>query len=202
MTDSSQLPPAAVLVRHPVADFDTWKKGFDDHESVRRDEAAALAHHINRAEDDPNMVTVFIATSDIDKARAFTASEDLKEVMQEVGVVGPPEFTWVTPRREDAIWDRELPAFMITHHVADFETWLEGYDAADDLRTSKGVIGHAANQSVDDPSLAVIYHQAESFDDLRAFLDDPELKTAMENAGVTSEPEVTFHIGGHGKQYA
>jgi hypothetical protein len=202
MTDPSQLPPAAVLVSHSVADFGTWKKGFDDNESVRRDEAAALGHHINRADDDPNMVTIFMATSDLDKARAFTASDDLREIMQEVGVTGPPEFTWVTPRREDVIWDRELPAFLLSHRVADFDKWLEGYDGADDLRKSKGIIGHAANQSIDAPSLAVVYHQAESFDDLRAFLADPELKTIMEDAGVTSEPEVTFHTGGHGKQYA
>ena len=201
MTDPTQLPPAAVLVSHPVADFDTWKKGFDDHESDRRDDAAALAHHINRAEDDPNMVTTFIATSDIDKAKAFTASDDLREIMQEVGVTGPPEFTWVTPRREDVIWDRELPAFLLSHRVADFDKWLEGYDGADDLRTSRGIIGHAANQSIDDPSVAIVYHQAESFEDLRAFLADPELKTIMENAGVTSEPDVTFHTGGHGKMY-
>ena len=27
---TSSLPPAAVLVRHRVADFDPWKVGFDD----------------------------------------------------------------------------------------------------------------------------------------------------------------------------
>mgnify|MGYP001820769532 CR=1 FL=1 len=201
MTDPSELPPAAVLVRHPVADFDSWKQGFDDHESARREGAAALAHHINRAEDDPNLVTIFIATSDIDKARAFTASDDLREIMEEVGVTGPPEFTWVRPRRQDVIWDRELPAFLLSHRVADFEAWLGAYDDADELRRSNGIIGHAANQDLDDPSLAVVYHQAESFDDLRAFLGNPELRTAMENAGVTSEPDVSFHTGGHGKQY-
>jgi hypothetical protein len=31
---------------------------------------------------------------------------------------------------------------MLTHRVADFDAWLEGYDAADDLRKSRGVIGH------------------------------------------------------------
>jgi hypothetical protein len=54
---------------------------------------------------------------------------------------------------------------------------------------------------MDDPSLVVVYHQAESFDTLRAFLADPDLKTAMEAAGVTSEPTVSWYIGGSGKQY-
>ena len=57
---------------------------------------------------------------------------------------------------------------ILSHSVADFDRWLEGYDAAAALRTkSKGIIGHAANRGLGDPSLAFIYHQAESFDTLR-----------------------------------
>lgn len=121
--------------------------------------------------------------------------------MAEAGVTSAPEMAWVTPVREAIVWDRELPAFIITHTVADFDSWLRGYDDADELRTSKGIIGHAANRSMDDPSLVIVYHQAESFDTLRAFLADPDLKTAMEAAGVTSEPAVTWYVGGWGKQY-
>jgi hypothetical protein len=108
---------------------------------------------------------------------------------------------WVTPVREAIIWDRQLPAFIITHTVADFDSWLEGYDAADELRISNGIIGHAANRSNDDPSVALVYHQAEDFGTLRAFLENPELRAAMESAGVTSEPEVSFHTGGWAKAY-
>jgi len=91
---------------------------------------------------------------------------------------------------------------IISHSVADFDAWLEGYNAADGIRHDRGIIGHAANRSLDDPSLATIYHQAETFDTLRAFLDDPELRERMQAAGVTSPPETSFHIGGWAKQYA
>lgn len=201
MSEAAQsLPPAAVMVTHPVADFDRWKAGFDDHEPVRK-ASGFLGHHLNRAEDDPNLVSIYLAVGDVDAARAFADSPELEAKMQEVGVTGPPEMTWLTPVREAVVWDRELPAFMISHTVADFDAWLEGYDAADELRTSAGISGHAANRSLDDPSLAIVYHQAESFDDLRRFLGDPDLKAAMEQAGVTSEPEVSFHTGGWAKMY-
>ncbi len=49
--------------------------------------------------------------------------------------------------------------------------------------------------------MAVVYHQAESFDTLREFLAMPELRAAMDAAGVTSEPDVSFHTGGWGKRY-
>ena len=201
MSDTAQsLPPAAVVVTHPVADFDQWKEGFDDHEPARK-AGGMLGHHLNRAEDDPNLVSAYLAVSDIEAARAFADSPELAEKMQEVGVTGPPEISWMTPVREAIVWDRELPAFLLSHAVADFDVWLEGYDAADALRASNGIIGHAANRSLDDPSRAVVYHQAESFDDLRSFLGNSELRAAMEQAGVTSEPEVTFHTGGWAKMY-
>ena len=201
MSDTDQsLPPAALIIQVPVADFDTWKAGFDSNEDQRL-AAGILGHHINRAEDDPNSVSVYLAVADIEKAKAFVASDDLKEKMQELGVTGPPTISWMTPVRESIVWDRELPAFIIGHTVADFDAWLEGYDAADEMRTSSGIIGHAANRSLDDPSIVVVYHQAKSFDTLRAFLDNPDLQAAMEKAGVTSEPEVSFHTGGWAKMY-
>lgn len=200
MTQENQLPPAALMVSHPVADFDTWKTGFDAHESARRD-AGILGHHINRSQDNPNSVSVYMAISDLDRAKAFTSSADLKSAMEDVGVTGPPEFRWMTPVREAVVWDRELPAMVVTHTVADFDAWLEGYNGADELRTAKGIVGHAANRSLDDPSLAIIYHQAESFETLQGFLDDPALQEAMRDAGATSAPEVSFSTGGWAKLY-
>ncbi len=199
MSDLS-FTPAAVVVRHPVADFDAWKSAFDEHEGMRRD-AGVVGYHINREEDDPNMVSVYLALSDLDKAKKFAASEDLQEVMQDAGVTGPPEMMWLNPARESIVWDRELPAMMISHPVADFDAWLEGYDAAAELQASGGIIGHAANQSLDDPSMALVYHQAESFDTLREFMANPELQAAMENSGVSAAPEVTFVTGGYAKMY-
>jgi hypothetical protein len=194
------LPPAAVLITHTVEDFDTWKTVFDQTEPARR-AAGILGHHINRAEDDPNRLSIYVAVSDLDAARAFSSSEDLAADMQRAGVTSPPEITWMTPVRESVVWEGEHPAFVVTHRVADFDRWLEGYDAAGDIQRAHGIIGHAANRPLDDPSTVIVYHQAESFDTLRAFLGSSELRSAMEEAGVTSEPQVTFHTGGWAKQY-
>ncbi len=164
--DHQSLPPAAVVVRSRVTDFDTWLQAFDSHEDARRT-AGILGHHINRAEADPNDISVYMALSDIEKAKAFATSDELRERMQASGVIGAPEITYVTPVREAIVWDRELPAFMLQHSVADFDRWLVGYDGAADLQRAKGIVGQAANRSSDDPALAIVYHQAESFDTLR-----------------------------------
>ena len=200
MTDPSALPPGAVIIRSTVADFDTWLRVFDENQDLRRDSGVA-GHHVNRSVDNPNELSVYLAVSDLYVAHAFAESNELRERMAEAGVLGPPEMTWMTPLREEVVWDRELPAFILSHEVADLDAWLEGYDGADDVRTSNGIIGHAANQSVDNPSVTVVYHQAESMETLHAFLANPVLKEVMEAAGVTSEPEVSFHTGGWGKFY-
>ena len=46
MSESNQLPPAAVIVTHQVADWATWKTLFDGHEDARK-AAGILGHHIN-----------------------------------------------------------------------------------------------------------------------------------------------------------
>ena len=197
---AADLPPFAALLSHTVEDFDTWKTGFDAHQPARV-AAGMLGHHLNRAEGNPNQITIFLALSDLDQAKAFASSPDLADTMKRLGVLAPPEVVWVQPIREDIIWDRQLPGMIADHRVADFDAWLAVYDSVGDMQKAGGIIGQAANRSLDDPQRVIVYHQAESFDTLRAFLADPELKTTMEAAGVISAPEVSFQTGGWAKFY-
>ncbi|MDH3470075.1 MAG: hypothetical protein OEM94_02030 [Acidimicrobiia bacterium] len=200
MTDSAQLPPAAVVISYQVADFDAWKAVFDENESGRHSNGF-LGHHINRAEADPNSLSIFFAVGDEDKFKAYAGSDELKALMGKAGVTSAPEFMWMTPVRESVVWDRELPGMIISHRVEDFDTWLAGYDGADEMRAQAGIIGHAVNRSTDDPSTAVVYHQAESFDSLRSLASSDDLRTVMKEAGVISDPEFSYHTGGWGKLY-
>lgn len=197
---ADELPPYAALLTHSVADLDQWQRAFDRDEDARR-AAGILGHHINRAEDDPNRVTIFLALSDLDRARAFSTSPELAARMQEAGATSAPEIRWLQPVREDVIWDRQLPALILDHRVADFDAWLDVYDSVDDFQRAGGIIGQAANRDLDDRQRVTVYHQAETFDALRRFVADPELKAVMDKAGVISPPEITFHTGGWAKFY-
>ena len=85
MSELNHLPPAAAIVTHEVADFATWKTQFDGHEPARK-AAGILGHHINRGLENPNTITVYLAVSDVDKAKAFFASSDIRTVMTAAGV--------------------------------------------------------------------------------------------------------------------
>jgi len=78
-----------LLIQHKVANFQKWKRGYDTHRAARR--AAGLTQRsLLRTVADPNDVVVLFAVRDLRKARAFVASDDLRETMQRVGVVGMP----------------------------------------------------------------------------------------------------------------
>ena len=169
MTNPAELPPAAMIISYEVADFDAWKAVFDDNEQGRIDHGY-LGHHINRGESDPNSLSIYLAVTDVDQTKAYVTSDDVKSLIEKAGATTAPEIRWMTPVREAIVWDRELPAMIVSHQVENFDTWLVGYDAADELQRSGGIIGQAANRSLDDPSSVLVYHQAESFETLRSFL--------------------------------
>ena len=196
------LPPFALMVGYRVDDFEAWKRVFEGHDAARA-EAGFLGHHINRAENDPNALTIYLAVGDVAKAKAYATSDDVKASMAEATVSSEPEISWMIPESEDVVWDRDLPAVVISHTVEDFGTWFEGYKSAeaDAMRAAAGVIGHAVNRSTENPYLAVVYHQAESFEALHALASSDELRHVMKDAGVTSEPEFSYHTGGMGKFY-
>ncbi|MEQ1758381.1 MAG: hypothetical protein ABL986_08700 [Vicinamibacterales bacterium] len=197
---SPTLPETALVITTEVADWQKWKAAFDAHEGARK-AGGIVGHHINRGLDNPNMISLYLAVSDVAKAKAFMTSADLKQAMAASGVISAPDIVWMKPMLEQIVWDRELPAMLVSHAVADFDAWLAGYKAADAIQKAGGIIGHAVNRSIDDPNTAIIYHQAESHDTLKAFMARPELRAAMEKAGVTSVPQVSFHTGGWAKMY-
>ncbi|MGH9848021.1 MAG: DUF3764 family protein [Blastocatellia bacterium] len=83
------------IVRHKVRNFSEWKPAFDAH--VPTSAAAGLTMtHLLRGADDPNEVIIIFAAADLDRAKAFAASDDLKEAMQKAGVVDQPDIYFLT----------------------------------------------------------------------------------------------------------
>ena len=79
---------------------------------------------------------------------------------------------------------------FVRHDVADYDAWKKGYDDFDETRRGMGVTGDAVYQAADNPTDVTVTHDFESEDAARAFVSSPELKGAMENAGVVGEPQV------------
>lgn len=185
------MPPIAALIAHRVADFDAWKKVFDDVVDMRR-EASVLGHDVARGIDDPDMVYVFCPAGDPEAFLAHVQSDELKSAMQQAGVVSQPVVLVLKPVHESFEMVFNGPALVVHHPVEDYDAWRQVYDEADDMRKGFGVVGDAINQGWDNPNQVVVYNQCQDLDQMRSMTDSDELKAAMQRAGVSGPPEIHF----------
>jgi len=85
---------ATIFIRHPVADYDTWRPFYDD-DVARRDAIGLREVGVFRDASDPNSVLVVWDTDNVSGFEAMLADEALKAAMEEAGVTGPPQ-VWIT----------------------------------------------------------------------------------------------------------
>jgi hypothetical protein len=88
----------ALIVNHKVADFDKWLKAYEGHAQTRS-AAGITGSVVCQSADDPNNVTIYFEVTDLNRAREFTTSEDLKQTMQAAGVVSQPTITFMQSAR-------------------------------------------------------------------------------------------------------
>lgn len=79
-----------VLIRHKVKDYASWKPVFDEHGSARQ-AAGSKGGRLFRSADDPNEVIAILEWDDLQKARDFVASPDLRQAMEQAGVADQPD---------------------------------------------------------------------------------------------------------------
>lgn len=89
-----------MLVWQKIANYEKWSAGYELHDSMRL--ANGLHNYvIGREVDNPNMILVAATMDDIDKAKAFASSADLKMTMQKLGVIGAPSITFLNVQMND-----------------------------------------------------------------------------------------------------
>ena len=85
---------ARMFARHPVSDFASWYEGYKNAADFR-EKNGVTAGKVYQNADDPNDVTVVHDFATADEAKAFVGNEELKKIMMEIGVAGPPTI-WIT----------------------------------------------------------------------------------------------------------
>lgn len=83
-----------VLVHHKVADYNSWRSVFDEALNFRHD-GGECSCRIFRKSGTPNDLTLLFEWEDIEKAKRYMSSEELREKMRQAGVVGVPEIEYL-----------------------------------------------------------------------------------------------------------
>lgn len=184
---AAQAPQTMMLVRHKVKDYAKWKESYDAHDSFR------LAHGmhsfvIGRGVDDPNMVLVAVRADDVEKAKAFGESADLKKAMDKGGVVGTPKVFMATilSLRQNASSDLRSMSFL---NVKEWEKWKSRFDESKQSRLDNGMEDRGFGHEVSDNHKVVYVASILDSAKARAYQASAQLKLRLDSSGVVGTPE-------------
>jgi quinol monooxygenase YgiN len=86
-------------------------------------------------------------------------------------------------------------AKLIVHHkVQSYSAWRKVFDEHATSRKEFGSTGYQVFQSASDPNDITAITDWPSVDAAKAFATSPSIKEAMKNAGVISQPDVSFLV--------
>jgi hypothetical protein len=85
-----------------------------------------------------------------------------------------------------------MASMMVQHHVKDFALWKKVYDSQLSFRKSSGELSDQIFRDVSDPQKLTLMFKWNSVENAQKFAQSPELKAAMEKAGVDGPPTVSF----------
>ena len=85
---------ATMMVQLMVKDFAAWKQVFETGDHLRKSNGE-ISHHIYQDVSDPKKVIALYQWSSAANAQSFFQSAELKAMMMEAGVQGPPSITFL-----------------------------------------------------------------------------------------------------------
>ena len=83
-----------LLIRHRVADFDTWWQSFENDAKVRRANGG-LSDQVYRSGPDGKEIWLLLEWDDLARARLFTQSDDLMDLMERSGITDSPNYWYL-----------------------------------------------------------------------------------------------------------
>jgi len=81
---------------------------------------------------------------------------------------------------------------LIRHKVADFAKWKPAYDAHAPTRQAAGLREERLLRGIDDPNEVVLLFAGDDLKKAQSFAASPDLREAMQKAGVIGKPDISF----------
>ena len=85
-----------------------------------------------------------------------------------------------------------MAALLVQLKAKDFATWKTVFDSEDGFRTSSGQVSKQVLRDASDPNKVTILAKWDSVANAQKFAQSPELKAAMQKAGVEGPPAISF----------
>ncbi len=76
---------AYVIVRFKIKDYEEWRPHFDELSELRNANGR-ISERVLRHKDNPNEIVLFFEWDDVERARKYSQSPELKKKLKESGV--------------------------------------------------------------------------------------------------------------------
>lgn len=181
-------PQNMMIVNHKVADFDKFLTSYEAHDSLRLANGIH-SYVIGRGVNDQNMILVATKVDDIEKAKAFGKSADLKQAMQKAGVTGKPAIRFTTMTYQDTGNISTDLRSRTTFTVKDWDKWQRSFDSSRQVRLDNGLIDRVYGHEADDNKKVTLVVAITDSAKANAFWKSDQLKKLRAGSGATSEPD-------------
>ena len=85
-----------------------------------------------------------------------------------------------------------MASMLVQHKVHDYAAWKKVFDSVHDFRVSSGELTQQIFRDAGDPNGLTLLFKWDSIENAQKFAHSPELRAAMEKAGVAGPPSITF----------
>jgi len=85
-----------------------------------------------------------------------------------------------------------MASMLVQHQVKDYAEWKRVYDSVADLRSTNGELSDRIYRDESDPNKLTVMFKWDTLANARKYAQSPELKAAMEKAGVEGPPNISF----------
>jgi quinol monooxygenase YgiN len=85
-----------------------------------------------------------------------------------------------------------MACMIITHNVKDYAEWKKAFDSFLMMRRASGELSASVYRDSTDENKLTIVNKWDSLDNAQKFAHSPELREAMQKAGVMGAPSVSF----------
>ncbi|HKB85590.1 MAG TPA: hypothetical protein VKD08_05430 [Ignavibacteriaceae bacterium] len=93
---------AHLFIKHKVKDYPVWKKVFDGFNETRK-AGGERSYQILHPENDKNSLLALFEWDNLNNARKFAGSKELKDAMANAGVIEQPEIYFLEEYASDKV---------------------------------------------------------------------------------------------------
>jgi hypothetical protein len=173
------------IVQHRVADFDTWYVGYNKDEE-RRKEAGIIEKLVLHGAEDAKSITLVFELEDVKRANDFFADPNTPKLMEAAGVTSKPTFTYFKVNNSGIPTGNSF--LIIQHTVKDHDYWKQAFDKHQEVRSEYKLSLTVLGTDLENPKNVVAIFNTDDTANITSFLEKSNMKEAMKNAGITSEP--------------